>query len=95
MSDKIHADGTVLTELNWRPGGARGGDCDPELTHERLCLFAVLAVSDEGEWWDVQQVWVDYRDLDQIRYRTPNGRYEWEWADVEWYVPVDEMDLPR
>jgi hypothetical protein len=95
MSDDIHSDGTVLTEMKWRPGGARGNTAQLfDVGGEYL--FAVATTGCRGEGWDVQCVEIkDAGDDDHCVFVTEGGRYEWDWADVEWYVPVDEMDLPR
>lgn len=91
FDDTIHSDGTVETILKWRPGGARG-NVNQILINDEDYLMAVPLANDR---WDVSVVrFVCDGDDGPTSFECQDMPWEWDWLDVEWFLPVRELDLP-
>ncbi len=104
--ETIHRDGTVETINRWRPGGARGNlgqlfcDGDQLLFAVRCCYsperkLRLTHPEDDREWWDFSVVNVHCDSEEPLTFDCDDpGGWGWSWEDVEWFLPVDEIDLP-
>lgn len=91
-SDTIHADGSVELMQRWRPGGAKNADVSA-LSEDATYLMAILTADDEWEFVTAGVLFTPHG----MELLGPTGRPvdDWNWNDVEWFVPCDDVDLPR
>ena len=83
-------------EINWRPGGAQGNY--PKFADGERLLFAVrgAAFRNEPAYWIFYPVSVVCCSETPASFIDCQGDESgsWGWADVAWYLPVREIDLP-
>jgi len=89
----IHSDGSVELIQKWHPGGAQGNTDQVFLDGE--CYLFAVRLSDDS--WDIHSV-VAKCDPEQpgCSFDTTQGDYwsDWTWAEVEWFLPCCDLDLP-
>lgn len=96
--DSVFNDGSVELCQRWQPGGAQGNN--PTLYDGDQFIFAVRVICDRyekrREFWEFHAVTARGDSETPLYFLLPNGDTwdDWEWGDVEWFLPVKDIDLP-